>query len=693
MSPMKFGFKTIAPSVSNAARLWICTGIALVISPSGRTAQAQLFVTSSSAQTISAFTTAGTAVGAPLITGLTSPVGLAASGPDLLVSSNLGSGLGTIGSYTSAGSMLNPALIAGLSNANSIAVCGSDVYVANFGANSIGKYSTSGATLNPSLITGLSGPEDIAVSGSNLFVLNLNTKTIGQYTTSGVTGNPSLISGLSSPVAIAVSGTDLYVANYSSGTIGKYTTSGVTVNPSLISGLSGPFGLAVAGSHLYVSNFTTGTIGEYTTSGATVNAPLITGLTGPLRLINATPTWTGSGGDGNWSTAADWTNAAFNGGNLTFAGSTQTSTNNDNLTSAGSITFDENAAPFSLGGNSLAVAGPITNKSANTQVLALPITASVLLQFNAANANLVVNGSIDNGGNVLSVTGSSDTTLSGAISGAGAISKSGTGTLTISGNNSHGGGTTINAGALVVGHAKALGTGPLAINNTATAKLQAGLGAPVQLAGLTINGGSASPTATLDITDNNVVIHNGDLTTLGAQLNSALNAVANDWTRPGITSSTAAANTGVAAAVGAILNKDAAGNPVYTTWPSGGGVTVSDTDVLMKYTYFGDANLDGIVDNTTDYDLWSTGFIHPDLAAAKGWLYGDFDYNGIVDNTTDYDLWAMGFSHQGNPAVITMTSFVQPVPEPGAIVLGTITAALGIAWAALKMRKAVQKNS
>src|SRR5204863_4462556 len=137
--------------------------------------------------------------------------------------------------------------------------------------------------------------------------------------------------------------------------------------------------------------------------------------------------------------------------------------------------------------------------------------------------------------------------------------------------------------------------------------------------------------------------------------------------------------------VGAILNIDKNSNSIYSTWPASpspdtGAGGLSTTDVLVKYTYFGDADLNGVVDYTTDYDLWSNGFTNPGLAATNGWLYGDFDFSGIVDNTTDYDLWSTGFAHQGGPlsgtpGSVTLATVVQPVPEPGAFVL----AAIGVA--------------
>ncbi len=203
--------------------------------------------------------------------------------------------------------------------------------------------------------------------------------------------------------------------------------------------------------------------------------------------------------------------------------------------------------------------------------------------------------------------------FAGAIqNGSGALSllKTGAGTQTLAGNNTYSGGTTVSAGTLVVGHVNALGTGDLTINNTALTQLQAGLSAPVQLPNLSIAGG-ASPTATMDITDNNLIVHNGDLATLTAQAKSGLNISGTAWTGAGITSSTAAADANAVTAVGVLLNDDGSGGTLYSNWPvgadSGGAVSVTNTDVLIKYTYYGDADLDGVVNAGNDYDLWLTG--------------------------------------------------------------------------------------
>ena len=186
---------------------------------------------------------------------------------------------------------------------------------------------------------------------------------------------------------------------------------------------------------------------------------------------------------------------------------------------------------------------------------------------------------------------------------------------------------------------------------------------------LTIAGGG-SPTATLDITDNNLIVHNGNLATLTAQ--TAAGATGNlDWTGTGITSTTARDDTNAITAVGIIQNDDGGGSPLYSTWPvgadSGGAVSVSDSDVLIKYTYYGDADLNGVVDASSDFDLLSAGIVDGG-ATLKGWEFGDFDYSGSITPGIDFDLWSAGLSTQGSPLSVG----VQPVPEPSTLVLAAL---------------------
>jgi hypothetical protein len=65
------------------------------------------------------------------------------------------------------------------------------------------------------------------------------------------------------------------------------------------------------------------------------------------------------------------------------------------------------------------------------------------------------------------------------------------------------------------------------------------------------------------------------------------------------------------------------------------------TDVLVKFTYYGDANLDGKVDGT-DYSRIDSGY----LTKATGWYNGDLNYDGVVDGS-DYTLMDNAFNTQG----------------------------------------------
>ena len=84
--------------------------------------------------------------------------------------------------------------------------------------------------------------------------------------------------------------------------------------------------------------------------------------------------------------------------------------------------------------------------------------------------------------------------------------------------------------------------------------------------------------------------------------------------------------------------------PQYHTAQGAGatfdGFAVADTDVLVKFTYYGDADFNGVVD-FDDYSRIDAGFNNN----GTGWFNGDFDYNGIVD-FDDYSLIDQAFNTQ-----------------------------------------------
>ena len=100
-----------------------------------------------------------------------------------------------------------------------------------------------------------------------------------------------------------------------------------------------------------------------------------------------------------------------------------------------------------------------------------------------------------------------------------------------------------------------------------------------------------------NIQTGDVDVQNGSLSTLTNQTMTGYNS--GGFNGYGIYSSTARNDTRKITAVGTILNNDGSGNRLFgsgTTLGLFDGANPAVTDVLIRYTYFGDANLDGKVD-------------------------------------------------------------------------------------------------
>ncbi len=87
------------------------------------------------------------------------------------------------------------------------------------------------------------------------------------------------------------------------------------------------------------------------------------------------------------------------------------------------------------------------------------------------------------------------------------------------------------------------------------------------------------------------------------------------------------------------------------------GYDVDPTDVLMKYTWLGDADLSGLIDGN-DYFQIDQGY----AGQLTGYLNGDFNYDGRID-ADDYFLIDSNYARQ-----TTMLGGISPVPEPASVV-------------------------
>ncbi|EEC0355490.1 fibronectin-binding autotransporter adhesin ShdA [Salmonella enterica subsp. enterica] len=150
-------------------------------------------------------------------------------------------------------------------------------------------------------------------------------------------------------------------------------------------------------------------------------------------------------------------------GGTTISGGTLTADHADSLGSgdidnSGVLKVGEGELKNTLSGSGSLVktgTGELTLSGDNTYSGGTTITGGTLT---ADHADSLGSGDIDNSG-VLQV---GEGELENTLSGAGSLVKTGTGELTLSGDNSYSGGTTISDGTLTADHADSLGTGAIA---------------------------------------------------------------------------------------------------------------------------------------------------------------------------------------------------------------------------------------
>ncbi|MFM8655899.1 MAG: beta strand repeat-containing protein [Chthoniobacterales bacterium] len=185
----------------------------------------------------------------------------------------------------------------------------------------------------------------------------------------------------------------------------------------------------------------------------------VTTNTGGLALVylaNFDPTapysWTN--GPGNWSLDAGWTNSAppTNGAAVIIKGGVSVMTNNGVVSSISSLTFSNTTSSATIGGSALTIGtNGIINLSTNAHTVNVALIMTGATTINAASNNITLGTSgLNNGGNLLTVTGAANTTINGAITNTGGLAKEGSGTLTLGGiANSYSGGTIVTGGRLV----------------------------------------------------------------------------------------------------------------------------------------------------------------------------------------------------------------------------------------------------
>jgi autotransporter-associated beta strand protein len=135
-----------------------------------------------------------------------------------------------------------------------------------------------------------------------------------------------------------------------------------------------------------------------TSTGTSAYSPAVSATT--FKTI----TWTGGGANANWSTAANWGGMVpVAGCDLAFAASAGLTTSNDLAagTQFGNLTFNAAAGAFTLNGNSVMLSGSITNNSTNAETINLSLGGSYGLTKTGSGSVVLSGANSFTGGTVV----------------------------------------------------------------------------------------------------------------------------------------------------------------------------------------------------------------------------------------------------------------------------------------------------
>jgi fibronectin-binding autotransporter adhesin len=553
---------------------------------------------------------------------------------------------------------------------------GAPVYSAVGSEQTIGSTSiAAGGSLD---LYGKAITEPITLNGGSLTNSSPSVATL----TSGIKGITSKAQYDSAALVDNPNGTTVIAGFTGTG----YTTSdtvtvggsGTGATASLVLGIS-PLDVSVSNPGSYSTGSPTVSISGGGGSGAQASAVIDTSyhllgivVTNPGYGYTSVPTFTISLPSG--STAATYTSNASAG--LTVVGVQET--NPGTGYTPGNLTYTVNSAtggaivpgsddPFAYNGDGTGITGAAVS--------------SVSLTANS------------------SVGGSGDLVLAGQVYGSGGLTKSGSDTVTLSASNTYSGGTNVASGTLSVTNAFGLGSAgvnltggtlglltstPIANSvtalsgnsvlsfnvasgstNSSITSLTVNSGATLKLSATGVTGARTvlttsglSVSGTLDIQNNALDLPGTTVAAITPLVASGF--AGGTWQGTGITSSTAATDSTHLRAVGMISNDNGMAGLLY-----GSGGTITSTfagaspayqDVLVKLTYYGDTDLNGVIDGS-DYSRIDASFLSEADGGpnVSGWYNGDFNYDGVVDGS-DYTLIDNAFNSQGTSLAALIAS-------------------------------------
>jgi hypothetical protein len=298
------------------------------------------------------------------------------------------------------------------------------------------------------------------------------------------------------------------------------------------------------------------------------------------------------------------------------------------------ITFNANSPAYTLTGSSISLEGDGLGNCITDNMLLATIASKIVLPQagNSVAINVAAGGSL----NLTGTWTSNNPTDTLTKSGSGVVNMH---NLSIAGLSITGGTLALTAGGGTAG----------------TSLISGGT--------LAISGGGA-----LDINDHGMVIEYGSGTSPVGDLSfaqTARNYPANsiqayaqtgfdglNWDGPGINSSVAKNDSSGLTAVGVADENDLTNvYPANYTVAGGGtgtwmGQPITDpNNVLVRLTYYGDGNLDGVVNK---FDVAALAEGYSGLAGYVGWSDGDYTYAGFISKL-DISLLAESYVFQGAP--------------------------------------------
>jgi len=254
-------------------------------------------------------------------------------------------------------------------------------------------------------------------------------------------------------------GTSVSITTGSSGTDAGNITVSSAITPSITTG-SPTLTLTAAGSITIGAGIsdTSGTLNVVLSAGTGININSAIDVAGTVSMDSGTVNGTSG---------------------ITLAANV---TGISGVTFSDAVTLSGGARTVTTTNNSILFSGAINGAQALTlnagagAITIGAVTGSTGLTLTGGAINTVAIGLADN--SVLSVTNTGASEIAGMISGTGVtLTKAGAGTLTLSGNNSYTGATTVSAGTLAVSHSNALGTtdSGTTISNGATLSISNGI--------------------------------------------------------------------------------------------------------------------------------------------------------------------------------------------------------------------------